>query len=162
MKQRKSDSISSEQLCHLVVKGMQEKKAMDVVIMDLRKIKNAITDFFVICTGNSDTQIDAIADSVEAEVYKVTSEHPWQREGKEAKEWILIDYVDVVAHVFKKDRREFYGLEQLWGDAEITLAEEEFAWLNITLKNSVGLIKGVELPTTPIYSGQLWLKNSLI
>jgi len=127
MKQRKSDSISSEQLCHLVVKGMQEKKALDVVIMDLRDIKNAITDFFVICTGNSDTQIDAIGDSIEAEVYKVISEHPWQREGKEAKEWILIDYVDVVAHVFKKDRREFYGLEQLWGDAKITLVEEEFA-----------------------------------
>jgi ribosome-associated protein len=127
MKQRKSTSISSEQLCQLVVKGMQEKKAMDVVVMDLREIKNAITDFFVICTGNSDTQIDAIADSVETEVYKLIAEHPWQREGKEAKEWILIDYVDVVAHVFRKDRREFYGLEQLWGDAKVTYVEEEFA-----------------------------------
>jgi ribosome-associated protein len=127
MKQRKSNIISSEQLCQLVVKGMQEKKALDVVVMDLREIKNAITDFFVICTGNSDTQIDAIADSVETEVYKLTNEHPWQREGKEAKEWILIDYVDVVAHVFRKDRREFYGLEQLWGDAKVTHVEEEFA-----------------------------------
>ncbi len=127
MKQRKSNIISSEQLCQLVVKGMQEKKAVDVVVMDLREIKNAITDFFVICTGNSDTQIDAIADSIEAEVYKLIGEHPWQREGKEAKEWILIDYVDVVAHVFKKDRREYYGLEQLWGDAQVTYVEEEFA-----------------------------------
>ncbi len=127
MKQRKSNIISSEQLCQLVVKGMQEKKALDVVVMDLREIKNAITDFFVICTGNSDTQIDAIADSIETEVYKLTNEHPWQREGKEAKEWILIDYVDVVAHVFRKDRREFYGLEQLWGDAKVTQVEEEFA-----------------------------------
>jgi ribosome-associated protein len=127
MKQRKSIAISSDELCQLVVKGMQEKKAMDVVVMDLREIKNAITDFFVICTGNSDTQIDAIADSVEAEVYKLISEHPWQREGKEAKEWILIDYVDVVVHVFKKDRREYYGLEQLWGDAKVTYVEEEFA-----------------------------------
>lgn len=127
MKQRKLDVISSEELCHLVVKGMQEKKAVDVVIMDLREIKNAITDFFVICTGNSDTQIDAIADSIEQEVYKITQGLPWQREGKEAKEWILIDYVDVVAHVFKKERREFYGLEQLWGDAKVTYVEEEFA-----------------------------------
>ena len=127
MKQRKSIAISSAELCQLVVKGMQEKKAMDVVVMDLREIKNAITDFFVICTGNSDTQIDAIADSVEAEVYKVIAEHPWQREGREAKEWILIDYVDVVVHVFKKERREYYGLEQLWGDAKVTHVEEEFA-----------------------------------
>ncbi|MFN8347227.1 MAG: ribosome silencing factor [Spirosomataceae bacterium] len=127
MKQRKSIAISSVQLCQLVVKGMQEKKAMDVVVMDLREIKNAITDFFVICTGNSDTQIDAIADSVEAEVYKIIAEHPWQREGREAKEWILIDYVDVVVHVFKKERREYYGLEQLWGDAKVTHVEEEFA-----------------------------------
>jgi ribosome-associated protein len=127
MKQRKSNAISSKELCQLVVKGMQEKKAVDLVVMDLREIKNAITDFFVICTGNSDTQIDAIADSVEFEVYKLIAEHPWQREGKEAKEWILIDYVDVVVHVFKKDRREFYGLEQLWGDAKVTYVEEEFA-----------------------------------
>lgn len=127
MKQRKSNTISSKELCQLVVKGMQEKKALDIVVMDLREIKNAITDFFVICTGNSDTQIDAIADSIEFEVYKLIAEHPWQREGKEAKEWILIDYVDVVAHVFRKDRREFYGLEQLWGDATLTYIEEALA-----------------------------------
>ncbi|WP_428657379.1 ribosome silencing factor [Runella sp.] len=127
MKQRKSNSISSEELCQLVVKGMQEKKAVDIVVMDLREIKNSITDFFVICTGNSDTQIDAIADSVEDEVQKITNSLPWQREGREAKEWILIDYVDVVVHVFKKERREFYGLEQLWGDAKVIYVEEEFA-----------------------------------
>ncbi|MFN4144352.1 MAG: ribosome silencing factor [Runella sp.] len=126
MKQRKSKDITSQQLCQLIVKGMQEKKAIDIVVMDLREIKNAITDFFVICTGNSDTQIDAIADSIEEEVHKITNEHPWQREGKEAKEWILIDYVDVVAHVFKRERREFYSLEQLWGDATITSVKEQF------------------------------------
>ncbi|MCU0340188.1 MAG: ribosome silencing factor [Spirosomaceae bacterium] len=127
MKQRKSNTISSEQLCQLVVKGMQEKKGVDIVVMDLRDVKNAFTDFFVICTGNSDTQIEALADSVEVEVQKITNELPWQREGRLAKEWILLDYIDVIAHVFKKDRREHYGLEQLWGDAVITEIEEALA-----------------------------------
>jgi ribosome-associated protein len=127
MKKRKLTELSSNDLCQLVVKGMQEKKAIDVVIMDLREVKNAITDFFVICSGNSDTQVDAIADSVEEEVWKVINAHPWHREGKQYKEWVLIDYVDVVVHVFKKERRDFYDLEQLWGDAVITQVHEASA-----------------------------------
>jgi ribosome-associated protein len=87
--------------------------------MDLRKVRNAIADFFVIGSGNSDTQIEAISDSIEEVVFKNCKENPYSREGKNNKEWILIDYIDVVAHVFKKDRREFYALEDLWGDAEI-------------------------------------------
>jgi ribosome-associated protein len=124
MKKRKLTTLSSNDLCQIVVKGMQEKKAIDVVVMDLREVKNAITDFFVICSGNSDTQVDAIADSVEEEVWKNINTHPWHREGKQYKEWVLIDYVDVVVHVFKKDRREFYDLEQLWGDAVITQIQD--------------------------------------
>lgn len=103
---------------------MQEKKAQDIVVMDLRNVKNAICDYFVLCSGNSDTQIDAISSSVEEEVYKASQQDPWHREGKTNREWILLDYVDVVAHVFKKDRRSFYDLEQLWGDAEIQVVEE--------------------------------------
>jgi ribosome-associated protein len=124
MVKTKQLAISSEQLCNLVVKGMLEKKALDVVVMDLRNVKNAIADYFVICSGNSDTQLDAIADSVDEQVHKATQENPWHLEGKENREWILIDYVDVVAHVFKKDRRDYYKLEDLWGDAEITHVEE--------------------------------------
>ncbi len=127
MKQRKLTTLSSEQLSEIVAKGMQEKKAVEVVVMDLREIKNAITDFFVICSGNSDTQIDAIADSIEEEVWKATSTLPWKRDGKLHKEWVLLDYIDVVAHVFKKDRREFYDLEQLWGDAKISHIEHIIA-----------------------------------
>jgi ribosome-associated protein len=98
---------------------MQEKKATDIVVLDLRKVKNAVADFFVICSGNSDKQLDAITDSVDQEVYKALKENPWHTEGKNNKEWMLLDYIDVVAHVFKKDRREFYSLERLWGDADI-------------------------------------------
>ena len=107
----------SEIIGQLVAKGMSEKKASEIKLLDLRKVKNAVVDFFVICTGNSDTQLDAIADSVEEEVKKITGNLPWKREGRKNKEWILLDYVNVVAHIFKKDRREFYALEKLWGDA---------------------------------------------
>lgn len=106
---------------------MLEKKAFDVIILDLRKVKSAVTDFFVICSGNSDTQVDAITDSIEQEVYKQLGQNPWHKEGKENREWILLDYVDVVAHVFKKDRRQFFALEDLWGDAEVIKVDTQGA-----------------------------------
>ena len=118
--QENNEAIKPENLCDLVVKGMTEKKALDIRVLDLRKVTNSIADFFVICSANSDTQIDAISDSVELEVFKATQNNPWKKEGKVNKEWILIDYVDVVAHIFKKDKREFFCLEELWGDALIT------------------------------------------
>ncbi len=116
-KRRRADH--SEKLSQLVVKGMQEKKASDIVVMDLRNVRNAVADFFVICSGSSDKQLDAIADSIDEEVYKILKEDPWHMEGKNNKEWMLLDYSNVVAHIFKKDRRSFYSLEKLWGDAEI-------------------------------------------
>ena len=127
MKQRKNKEVSSQELSHLVAKGMLEKKGLDIVILDLRKVKNAVADFFVLCSGTVDTHVDSVADSVEAEVYKATEIDPWQREGKTNREWILIDYVDVVAHVFKRESREFYGLDELWGDAEVIHVDETFA-----------------------------------
>jgi ribosome-associated protein len=117
--------ISSEELSQIVVKGMQERKALNIVVMDMRQVKNAFTDFFVVCSGTSDTQIDAIADSVDKEVWEATGQNPRSMEGKSNREWILVDYYDVIVHVFKKDRREFYKLEELWGDAEFTYIEEE-------------------------------------
>jgi ribosome-associated protein len=111
---------NSERLTQAVVAGMQEKKATDIVIIDLRNLKNAIADFFVVCSGSSDKQLEAIADSIDEEVSKTMHENPWHSEGKNNKEWMLLDYITVVAHVFKKDRRQFYSLEKLWGDAEIT------------------------------------------
>ena len=116
--------VSGEVLSRLVVKGMLEKKAANIVVMDLRNVKNSITDFFVICSGNTDPQIAAIADSVDEEVFKGSKINPWHQEGRQNREWILLDYVDVVVHVFRKDRRKFYDLESLWGDAELTQIEE--------------------------------------
>jgi ribosome-associated protein len=117
--------ISSEELSQLVVKGMQERKATNIVVMDMRKVKNAFTDYFVVASGSSDTQVEAIAESVDKEVWEATRNNPRSTEGKANREWILVDYYDVIVHVFKKDRREFYKLEELWGDAEFTYIEEE-------------------------------------
>jgi ribosome-associated protein len=114
---------NSDILAELVVKGMQEKKAADIVVMNLKSLKNAVSDYFIIASANSDTQLDAIATAIEEEVYKATKQNPWQSEGRTNKEWVLLDYVDVVAHVFLKDKREFYALEELWGDAGIKHVE---------------------------------------
>ena len=121
---KKRKGGSSEKLCDAIVKGMQEKKAADILVMDLRKVKNAVADFFVICSGGSDKQLDAIAESVDEEVYKAVKENPWHVEGKSNKEWMLLDYFDVVAHIFRKDRRDFFALEKLWGDAEMIEIQE--------------------------------------
>ena len=115
----------SDTLADLVVRGMQDKKASDIVVLNLKTLKNAVADYFIICSANSDTQLDAVARSVEEEIEKVTGESPWQTEGRTNREWVLLDYVDVVVHVFLRDRRKFYALEELWGDADISYIEAE-------------------------------------
>jgi ribosome-associated protein len=117
---KKKKIADSEKLSKAVVAGMQEKKAQDIVVMDMRDTKNAIADFFVICSGSSDKQVEAIARSVDEEVEKKLKENPWHMEGKNNKEWVILDYITVVVHIFRKDKREFYALEKLWGDAHIT------------------------------------------
>src|SRR5690606_32734534 len=123
MKETKAEA-NSDILAELVVKGMQEKKANDIVVLNLKSLKNAVSDYFVIASATSDSQLDAIASSIEEEIFKATRQHPWQSEGRTNKEWVLLDYVDVVAHVFLKDKREFYALEELWGDAGIRRIED--------------------------------------
>ncbi|PKV66606.1 ribosome silencing factor [Pontibacter ramchanderi] len=123
MKETKAEA-NSDILAELVVKGMQEKKAHDIVVLNLKSLKNAVSDYFVIASASSDSQLDAIASSIEEEIFKATRQNPWQSEGRTNKEWVLLDYVDVVAHVFLKDKREFYALEELWGDAGIRRIED--------------------------------------
>lgn len=109
----------SAYLSELAIHGMQEKKGNDLVRLDLRNINSSVADYFVVCHADSTTQVKAIANSVEDEIYKALQIEPWRKEGLEYGEWILLDYVDVVIHVFRTDKREFYGVEDLWGDAEI-------------------------------------------
>ena len=123
MKETKAEA-NSDILAELVVKGMQEKKASNIVVLNLKSLKNAVSDYFVIASASSDTQLDAIASSIEEEIFKAVRQNPWQSEGRTNKEWVLLDYVDVVAHVFLKDKRVFYALEELWGDAAIKRIED--------------------------------------
>ena len=95
---------------------MISKKAIDIVILDLKKLTSA-TDYFVICSADSDTQVKAIADSVQ-DGMEAQGEHVWHQEGYHALRWIVLDYVDVVVHVFHKEERSFYNLDRLWGDAK--------------------------------------------
>lgn len=105
-------------LAESVVNGILEKKGQNVRWLDLRNIENAVCDYFIICEGTSKTQVEAIADSVEETVKKETGQRPYRSEGWENALWILIDYVNVVVHVFERDTRQFYNLESLWADAE--------------------------------------------
>ena len=106
-------------LSMIAVNGILEKKGKDIVTLDLRNVKNALTDYFIICHADSGTQVGAIAKGIEEEVYKKTGEDPWHKEGFENAEWILLDYVNVVVHIFLKEKRYFYSIENLWADAEI-------------------------------------------
>lgn len=112
--------IDSKVLCDAIVEGMQENKAKDIVVLDLRGIDSAVTDFFVICSGESNVQVDGIANTVQRFTRKELQERPWHQEGKTNSEWILLDYVSVVAHIFYKEARSFYDIEDLWSDAKRT------------------------------------------
>jgi len=112
-KKKKNDSVL---LTESVVNGIQEKKGREIVVLDLRKIENAVSDFFIICEADSTTQVGAIA----------RSEKAWHSEGVQNAQWILIDYVSVVVHVFQKEIRQFYNLESLWADAEIMEVELQY------------------------------------
>ena len=109
----------SAYISELAIHGVQEKKGNDIVRLDLRNLNSSVTDYFVVCHADSTTQVKAIANSVEDEIYKATQQEPWRKEGLEYGEWILLDYVNVVVHIFRTDKREYYGVEDLWGDAEI-------------------------------------------
>ncbi len=115
---------TSQQLAEVVIQGMLEKKANNITVMDLRKIGTAVCDYYVICHGNSNTHVEAIAESVGYETRKHLSDKPIHVEGADVAEWILLDYVDVVVHVFQEKSRKFYNLEQLWADAEISSVKE--------------------------------------
>jgi ribosome-associated protein len=114
---------ATEVLTKEIIKGILEKKGKEIISLNLSKLTNAVTDFFVLCTGTSSTQVEAIAGSVEDMVQKATGEKPWHKEGFENAEWILLDYVTVVVHIFQEKARDFYNLEKLWDDAEIVKFE---------------------------------------
>lgn len=120
---KNNQELEAKQLIDPIIFGIKEKKGIDIDILSFESIPNSVCDYFVICHGSNKTQVEAIADSVEYEVKKLTGYMPWHKEGKENAEWILIDYVDIVVHVFLDSARDFFQLEKLWGDANINRIE---------------------------------------
>lgn len=110
--------MGSLDLSDIIVEAALSKKAREVVRMDMRTV-SGIADYFVICTGDADQQVKAIVDEVRAKVKEATAELPWRVEGYEQRQWILMDYVNVVFHAFNEEKRQFYNLERLWADAEV-------------------------------------------
>jgi ribosome-associated protein len=102
-----------------IIKAIQEKKGENIVSLDLRKIPEAVADFFVICEANNQPQIRAISDSVEEGVKKTCGELPYRHEGKQNLHWVLIDYVNIVVHIMTGETRKFYRLEEMWSDAPL-------------------------------------------
>ena len=112
--------ISADDTIAAILKAIDEVKGEDIQILDLREIENTVCDYFVICTGTSNTHVNAISGILQKQVSKLTKDKPWHVEGEGNAEWILLDYVNIVVHVFQKHIREYYDIESLWGDAKIT------------------------------------------
>lgn len=117
---------STDDLLASIIKGIEDVKGLDVDILDLRGIENSVCDYFIICNGNSNTQVNAIIGSIQKGVSKELKDKPWHIEGADIGEWVLMDYVNIVVHVFQKHIREYYNIESLWGDAKITSIENKF------------------------------------
>lgn len=132
----KKVKTASEMLASIAVQGIFEKKGEDVVQIDLRSIKNAVADFFIVCHGTSRAQVEAIADSVQMEIKKAVGLNVWKKEGFENAEWILLDYVDVVIHIFQEANRKYYRLEDLWADAGVNKLTPEVVKPGRTRKNT--------------------------
>ena len=120
----KKDNISS--LIDVIINGIENVKGEEIQVMDLSNIENTPCKFFIICSGNSNTQVMAIVNSIIKKVSKKIQEKPLHTEGLEAAEWVLIDYINVVVHVFQRKTREFYNIEELWGDAKSTLVTSNY------------------------------------
>lgn len=120
VKQASKTDKKTKELLDAAIEGLFKKKGLEVVSLDLTNIENSVCKYFIICHGDSDRQVEALADSVLETVKEETGERAWHKEGFETSTWILIDYADVVVHVFQKEYRDLYKLEELWADAKLT------------------------------------------
>ena len=118
--------VGTDLLITQIIRGIEAVKEHEIEILDLREIENTVCDYFIICNGTSNTQVNAIVNSVQKSVSKELQEKPWHVEGMDNAEWVLMDYVHVVVHVFQKHIREFYDIEGLWGDAHTIKIESTF------------------------------------
>ncbi|QWX84382.1 ribosome silencing factor [Cellulophaga sp. HaHaR_3_176] len=119
--QKKQTSV--DELISFILEGIEEVKGNNINLLDLREIENTVCDYFIICSGTSNTHVNALVGSIQKTVSKNIKDKPWHVEGSENSEWVLMDYVNVVVHVFQKQAREYYDIEGLWGDAKVTTIE---------------------------------------
>lgn len=119
-------AVDTDVLLANIIKGIEDVKGNDIDILDLRDIDTAVCDYFIICNGNSNTQVNSIVNSIQKLVSKEIKDKPWHVEGTDNAEWVLMDYVSIVVHVFQKQIREYYNLEGLWGDAKITTIQNKY------------------------------------
>jgi len=122
---KKKKNFTSDDMINLIIEGIRQKKGKEIVTINFRELNNAISDYFVVCHGTSTAQVEAIAENIPEFVRKKTGIKPWHSEGYQNAEWILIDYVDVVVHIFLETSRKFYKIENLWADAQVEYLEEE-------------------------------------
>ena len=115
----------SSKILKTIITAIQDKKGEKLVLLDLRKIPEAVSDFFLICEASTGVQVRAIAHNIEDEAKKACGEIPYKHEGHQNMQWVLIDYVNVVVHIFQPEQRKFYRLEEMWSDAEITEYEDD-------------------------------------
>ena len=120
------ENSNADHLISVIVNGIEDVKGQNINILDLREIENTVCDYFIICEGTSNTQVNAIVNSIQKKVSKETKDKPWHIEGSDNAEWVLMDYVNVVVHVFQKQVREYYDIESLWGDAKTTQIETSY------------------------------------
>ena len=118
--------VNSDLLISEIIKGIEDVKGENISIIDLREIENTVCDYYILCDGSSNTQVKAIAASIQKTVSKSLKAHAWNVEGESNAEWILLDYVNLAVHVFQKQVRQFYNLEELWGDGKITNIESAY------------------------------------
>lgn len=118
-----SNTTEKQLLINKIVEAIQDTKGEDIQIFDLTTIENSVAETFIICSGNSNTQVNAISGNIEKKVRNDLQDRPWHVEGNDNALWVLLDYVSVVVHVFQTETRNFYEIEELWGDAKITKIE---------------------------------------
>jgi ribosome-associated protein len=116
----KEKDTSAKQLVEVIVGAMEDRKGLDIMYIDFTQTANSVASYFVICHGTSNVHVDALADGVIDNTIKALKSKPWSKEGYENAEWILLDYADVVVHIFQDNTRQFYNIEGLWGDMQIT------------------------------------------
>lgn len=117
---------NGDALIATIISGIEDVKGKDITILDLRELENTVCDYFIICEGTSNTQVNAIVNSIQKKVSKELKDKPFNVEGEDNAEWVLMDYVNIVVHVFQKHIREYYDIESLWGDAKTTVIKSNY------------------------------------